>query len=74
MISLKYSSEFVLNRGARGEGAVPASGVVEVLDVVIDRGGELDPGSLPPAVEQLDLHAAPERLDDGVVVGRGDGA
>lgn len=43
--------------------------VVEPLDVLEDRVGELDPRAPPLPVEQLDLHASPERLDDRVVVG-----
>ena len=42
---------------------------MEPLDVLEDRVRELDPGSPPMAVEQLHLHAPPERLDDRVVVG-----
>ena len=39
------------------------AGVVEDLDVVVDRGGELDAGLPASAVEQLDLHPGPERFD-----------
>jgi hypothetical protein len=43
---------------------VAPSSVVEALDVLEDRIRELDPRYPAPPVEQLDLHAAPERLDD----------
>jgi hypothetical protein len=44
-----------------------SSGVVPDLDVVVDCAGELDT-SLPSfAVQQLDLHPGPERLDHGIV-------
>ena len=57
----------VFDRGEHPERAVTSLSVVEDLEVLEDRVGELD-ASLPLAtVEQLDLHAAPERLDDRVV-------
>jgi hypothetical protein len=51
---------------------VTPTAVVEPFDVLEDRVRELDPR--PPAlpVQQLDLHAPPERLDDRVVVGISD--
>src|SRR5690349_8708943 len=56
---------FVFGRGEHLQRAVSAAGVVEELDVVVDRGRELDPRLPGLAVEQLDLHAAPERFDHG---------
>ena len=53
---------------------MPAAGVVPELDVVVDRGGELDPRLPAAAVEQLDLHPPPEALHQRVVVGRADRA
>jgi hypothetical protein len=47
---------------------------MEELDVVVDRGRELDSGLPGLAVDELDLHPAPEGLDHGVVVGAADGA
>lgn len=44
-----------------------AAAVVEALDVFEDRVGELEAGVPALPVEQFGLHAAPERLDDGVV-------
>ena len=49
-------------------GGVAALAVVEDLEVLEDRVGQLEAGPPPLAVQQLDLHAAPERLDHGVVV------
>ena len=48
--------------------------VVEVLDPLGDGDRELDLGAPLLAVEQLDLHGAPERLHRGVVVAVADGA
>src|ERR1035441_9964752 len=45
------------------QAGVPASGVVEQLDVVVDRGRQLDPRLPLLAVQQLDLHSAPEALN-----------
>ena len=47
---------------------------MEGLDVLEDRVGELDAGVPSLPVEQLGLHAAPERFHDGVVVGIADAA
>jgi hypothetical protein len=47
---------------------VAALAVVEDFQVFEDRVGELDASAPAFAVEELDLHSAPERLDDGVVV------
>lgn len=52
---------------------MPASGVVEEFDVVVDGAGELDPGLPAFAVEELDLHPPPERLDHRIVVCAADG-
>src|ERR1022692_2044976 len=51
------------------QAGMSASGVVKQLDVVEDRGRQLDPRLPLLAIEQLDLHAAPEALHHGVVVG-----
>ncbi len=48
--------------------------VVEALDVLEDRVGELEAGVPPSPVEQLDLQSPPEGLRDGVVVGVADAA
>jgi hypothetical protein len=53
---------------------VEASADVEALDVLEDRVGELDPGVPPLPVQELDLNASPERLDDRVAVRVADGA
>jgi hypothetical protein len=63
-----------LNRGAPAQGAVASLPVVEDLEVLKDRVGQLDAGSPPLAVQEFGLHPGPERLDDGVVVGVTDGA
>jgi hypothetical protein len=47
---------------------VAALAVVEDFQVFEDRVGEFDASAPAFAVEELDLHLAPERLDDGVVV------
>jgi len=41
---------------------------VEELDVVVDGDGQFDPGLPDFAVDELDLDAAPERLDLCIVV------
>src|SRR3954452_25314799 len=56
------------------EGGVPAAAVVEDLEVVEHRVGQLDAGVPSMAVEELDLHPGPEGLDDGVVVAVADGS
>src|SRR3990172_4436066 len=50
-----------------------ALAVVEDLEVLEHRVRELDPGAPLLAVEKLDLHPGPERLDDGIVEGVTDG-
>src|SRR3954449_12735376 len=57
----------VLDRGTPAQGAVATTPVVEDLQVLKERVGQLDAGLPPSPVEQLGLHPAPERLDDGVV-------
>lgn len=44
-----------------------SAAVVEAFDVLEDRVGQLDAGAPTLTVEQLGLHAAPERLDHGVI-------
>lgn len=63
-----------LNRGAPAQGAVASLPVMEDLQVLKDRIGELDASGPSPAVQEFGLHPGPERLDDGVVVGVTDGA
>jgi hypothetical protein len=65
---------FDLDWGAHPERGVSSSGVVPELDVVVDRGRKLDPGLPTAAVEQLDLHAAPEALHHRVVERGADGS
>lgn len=64
---------FVFCRCEHSQRRMPAPGVVEQFDVVVDRRDELDPGLQRLAVEELGLHAGPERLDDRVVVGTSHG-
>jgi hypothetical protein len=54
--------------GLPAKRGVASAGVVECLDVLEDRVGELDAGGPSPPVEELGLHASPERFDEGVVV------
>ena len=46
---------------------MPPLPVLEDLKVLEDGVGELQSGSPAAPVEQFDLHARPERLDDGVI-------
>src|SRR5216117_4082063 len=57
--------------GEHAQGAVASGAVVEDLQVLKDRVGQLDPGLPAVAVQQLDLHPGPERLDHGIVISRG---
>lgn len=59
-------SGFELDGGQHAKRGVPAVTVVEDLEVAEDLGGELDPGVPALAVEELDLHPRPERLDHRV--------
>jgi hypothetical protein len=52
---------------------VASSGVVPALDVVVDRTGEFDAGLPALAVQQLDLHPRPERLDHRIIERDADG-
>jgi len=52
---------------------VPTAAVVEDFAVVEHRVRQLEAGAPALAVEELDLHAGPEGLDDGVVVAVADG-
>jgi hypothetical protein len=55
--------------GARAvQRGVSTAAVVEPLGVLEDRVRELDAGAPALPVEQLGLHARPERLGDGIVV------
>jgi len=56
------------------EGGVPAAAVVEDFEVVEHRVRQLKAGAPASAVEELDLHAGPEGLDDRVVVAVADGS
>jgi hypothetical protein len=49
------------------QGTVAPFGVVPDLDVVVDRTGGFDACLPPSAVQELDLHPGPERLDHGIV-------
>ena len=62
------------NRGAPTQGAVASLPVMEDLQILKDRIGELETGPLPPAIQQLGLQPGPVRLDHGIVVGVTDGA
>ena len=63
-------SEFLVLDGCEhAQRAVSAAPVVEDLEVFEQGVGELDAGSPAAAVEELGLDPAPERFDDGVVVG-----
>src|ERR1035437_5741515 len=44
-----------------------ALAIVEDLEALEDRIGQLDPCTPDAPVEQFDLHPAPERLDEGIV-------
>ena len=57
-----------LYRREPSELAVTASSVVPDLEVFEDRVGEFEACVPAAPVEQLDLHASPKGLDDGVVV------
>jgi hypothetical protein len=63
-----------LNRGAPTQGAVASLPVMEDLQILKDRIGQLETGGPSPAVQELGLHPGPEGLDHGVVVGVADGA
>src|SRR5215207_8367703 len=57
------------NGGAPAQGAVASLPVVEDLQVLKDRVGQLDASIPPPAIQQLSLHPTPEGLDHGIVEG-----
>jgi len=57
-----------LDRGKHAKRRVTALAIVEDLEVLEDGIRELDVGPPVSAVEELDLHPAPEGLDDRVVV------
>jgi len=65
---------FVFDRGEPAQGTVATTPVVENLQVLKDRSGELDAGGPLLTVEEFDLHPGPEGLNHGVVVGVTDGA
>jgi hypothetical protein len=46
---------------------MPALTIVEDFEVLEDGVGKLHPSALASPVQQLDLHSAPERLDDRVI-------
>jgi hypothetical protein len=50
----------VLNGGSPAQGAVASLPVVEDLQVLKDRVGQLDASPPPPAIQQLSLHPRPE--------------
>ena len=55
----------VLGWGEHAKGGVATAAVVKELDVVVDRGGQLDAGLPGLAIGQFDLQAAPEGFDSG---------
>ena len=61
------ASVLELSRRHPAQGAAPTTAVVSDLEVLEDGVGQLDAGPPALAVEQLDLHPRPERLDHGVV-------
>lgn len=54
----RWGAEFVLHRAEHAQGGVPALSVVEDFQVLKERGGQLQPGPPPSAVEQFDLDRA----------------
>lgn len=67
-------SSFELDWCEHAKRCVPSLAVVPDLEVFEDGVGQLDAGSPALAVEELDLHARPERLDHRVVEAIPDGA
>jgi hypothetical protein len=61
-------SSFELDWCEHAKSRVAPLAVVELLEILEDRVRQLDPGAPALPVQELDLHAAPERLDHGVVV------
>ena len=59
---------FVLHWREHAKRRMPALAIVEDLQVLEQGVGELDAGTPPLPVEQLDLHPTPKRLDDGVFI------
>jgi hypothetical protein len=57
-----------LYRGEHAECAVAPGAVVEDLQVLKDRVGQLDPSAPALPVQQFDLHPGPERLDHRIVI------
>lgn len=70
---LRGAGEIVVVRCRVLERGVPTSAVVEDLDVLEDRVRELDPRLPLLPVQQLDLHARPERLHHRIVQAIADG-
>jgi hypothetical protein len=61
-------SNLELHWGEHAKRRVPALAIMEDLQVFEASVGELCAGAPPLSVEQFDLHSAPKRLDDGVVI------
>ena len=60
-------SSLELDWGYHAQPRVTALAIVEDLEVLEDRIRGLDPSPPGPAVQQLDLHPAPERLDHRII-------
>jgi hypothetical protein len=71
MGSFSESSSYSMG-GAVAECGVASTAVVEDLDALEDRVGELDSGLPLLAVEKFDLHRGPEAFHHGVVEAVGD--
>ena len=63
----------VFDRCSHLWGGVASLPVVEDFEVFEDCVGQLDSGAPPPPVQQLDLHASPERFHHGVIEAVPDG-
>ena len=63
---LRHCLTFIFDGRYHSKCRVPASSIVKDLEVLEDRVGELNPSAPAFAVQEFDLHTAPERLDDGV--------
>ena len=60
-------ADLVFDGREHAEGGVPPLPVVEDFKVLEDGVGQLQAGFPAPTVQEFDLHARPERLDDGVI-------
>ena len=55
-----WGAEFVLHWAEHAQGGVSTLSVMEDFQVLEERGGQLQPGAPPSAVEQFDLDSGPE--------------